>query len=219
MSLTSAPARAQSVFVLSGDRRLEIRLTPGGVMPGYRGDDAVDLRIEADDVGVMRLVEKTSDGWDTLCALPCRTTANPRSLYRIEGDTYTSGDDDDDDGPSVDKVAQTSPFHLGPARSQFLLVHPHSAYAPLIGWVLAPIGAGFTGLGVAGVGGALDKTTSFRVAFGLPFLVGGAAFLGVGGYLILRHGTSVVDESGHRLARDTVKLPGGLALGPRGIVF
>jgi hypothetical protein len=166
--------------------------------------------------------------WRELCVLNgsnCTLTLDPRGVYRIRGGTTdVTSEDVDANGVGTGtystsswRMLDSSSFQIaGTPRSQILRVHGSGLQFRIIGAVFVPVSLAYFVTGGLGLGGVFAKSDGFRYGFGLGFLGGGAAFLGVGAWALAKR-TRVVDDSGRVLAR--IELPGGLELGPQGIAF
>jgi hypothetical protein len=192
--------------------------------PWYSGSNGVAVKIEAtnydDPPSLDQAVGGDPDGaWQHVCVAPCNIKLDPSGLYRISDGTELMVDKYGN--TSTSRMLDSKPFHIAP-RSQTLSVNGTSVSERVIGWVFLPASAAFFVPAGLAFGGSFSSDSSFnatfRLAFGIPMAVGGAAFFGIGLWFVLSH-TTVQDDNGQTIARRPLKLPAGLALGPEGLVF
>jgi hypothetical protein len=225
--LTSALVAA-AVLSSPPSARAQGPANPGGegvsvvVLPGkaYTSPPALD---QAEPPG-------SRFAWRQLCVAEsagCSLILDPRGVYRIRGgQTEQTSADTDADGnatgtysTSTWAMLDSSPFHIAEMpRSQVLHVHGAGSNFRVLGWIFTPSSLAFLVPAGLAFGGVFTKDETFRLAFGIPFAASGAAFLGIGAWVLTKR-TKVVDDSGRVLARPAVKLGDGLELGPTGLAF
>jgi hypothetical protein len=187
-----------------------IVLTPPPLVPGvplaYHGPD--ELQIHLTNVTNERgtLYHESASGWEEVCQMPCTTTVDPKTSYRIHNSDavrFPSGPG------SLDLVADIGSRQRNKVVGTWLLV---------IGAALVPLGALLTvGIIDGHIGAA---TTTDKVAGGTMLAACGG--LVVAGIVLLAVGptSTLTTTSGQRIAREpSLRLPGGLALTPSGVVF
>lgn len=201
-------------------RELRVSVLPDASPFAYdfvgRGDGAVEGVGIASLIATSRSLARVADerGLSRLCV--SRSCA-PLSLARI-ADTYDAS------------LGASSSLTLdGAVRARETIARTSPKRAT--GWAFAPLGFALDGLGVASAIGQFDplratggrsaegagRDVAVRTAGGATFLALGLPLTGLGLWALLTPDT--VAEAHPPIPRDTMPLPGGLALGPRGLVF
>jgi hypothetical protein len=194
------PAAAQSLI-----------MTGGFGMPTapveYQGPDAVHVHIQGNGT----LLQESTNGWQTVCLIPCSTRVSPEGTYKLGG--------------FMDKDSHPFQFPAGPSLE--LWAHTASSFDfghAITGWTLVGLAPAPLVLGGLLFTGAFESgnapSTTDRIGGGIA-VAGGAALLAFGIYLLsLTPKTTLTTANGDRLARaPSFLMSGVLALTPAGAAF
>ena len=184
-----------------------------GAPVAYNGPDAVRVHIEGDG----QLFQESPNGWQQVCNVPCATTVNPSTSYKLGGFMY--------------RDSRTFMFPTGGPLE--LVAKPVSVIdlgRSILGWTLAGLGVAPIVPGALFLAGTFDSQTTpgqprsqTDYILGGVLIGGGAVLLGVGIWLIATpNRTTLETKDGQRIAKRAapgVPLPGGLLLTPSGLLF
>ena len=204
------PIGEPSAGLMGGMPQLVVGGVIAGIPLGYHGPDEVHVHITNADNEGGRLLHESASGWETVCALPCTTTIDPKGSY---------------------KIPHSDPFQFPTGAKSLDLIADLGSRRTHVGWGVGLIvtgvvaGSTFIPLLFAGVmdgSAGSDGGVSAASTTAGWIVVGVASAMIVAGTVLLALPTTstLTTTDGKRVAKQpSIPLVGGVTLTPSGFAF